>query len=117
MQNRNHIMVERQENLPEGDIQRYLNIVRGAVNSNPKLFGGTEEYSVYTEVVTLTQVIVENYSDGTFFRADYSIDENDIVSFSNVVEVVRQYVEVDTVERSLVRIEVQNTSVFDGVIF
>jgi hypothetical protein len=115
--NRNCIVrVERQDTI-EGDLQAHVRIVSNAVSENYRKFDGAEEYHVWPEVVTANQVIVENHVMQKFFRADYSMDEENNVIFTNIVEVIRQYVPVESVERSaFTNVTVNNGTLWDNVL-
>lgn len=117
MNNRNRsVRVERQDAI-QGDLQAHIQIVSNAVRENYRKFDATEEYHVWPEVITASQVIVENHVNQKYFRADYSMDDDRIVTFTNIVEVVRQYVPVENVERSsFTNVSVNNGTLWSNVL-
>jgi hypothetical protein len=71
--------------------------LRNAVDNNYEEFGG-KEYSMWIVAVYFGYVIVETNS-GTYYRAEYNVDENGQVTFSNIQPVQRQFVPFE-IERS-----------------
>jgi hypothetical protein len=111
------VTVFRQDGMADEDLRLHIQKVQQAVEDNRGLFDGVERYDLWVEVVTPDWVVVENHREAKYFRANYEIDENDNVVFSNVIEVVRQYVPAETVERSKVEVvDLVIRSLWEGVV-
>ena len=111
------VTVHRQDGMGDEDLREHISKVQRAVEDNRGLFDGVEQYDLWVEVVTSDWVVVENHREGKYFRANYTTDENDNVVFSNVIEVVRQYVPAETVERSKIAIvDLPQKSIWRGLV-
>ena len=72
------------------DLGEYMSKIRSAVSDSYSSFGAAEQWDLCVQEVRLSQVIVRDWEESRYIRADYSID-NDDVSFSNIKIVRRQW--------------------------
>jgi hypothetical protein len=82
------------------DLPSFLNAVYASLLRNFQLFGAEEKYDIFPEEVSLSSVVVYNHKNRSYTRAVISTDGDGNVSFSDIERVRRQWVPVDTVERS-----------------
>jgi hypothetical protein len=95
------VKVDRQTvNAKDVDLPFFIQSVYEQILRNYQLFGAEERYDIYPEEITLSHVIVYNNNDRTYTRAIIEIGEGEAISFKKVEKVKREWVPVDSVERS-----------------
>lgn len=84
------------------DLNKVLSLLWEAVKKSGNLFGATDAYDLVIEEAHLGYLVVKNYMQMRYYVANYDLDENYNITFTNVKEVKKLWAELGNgIERSV----------------